>query len=60
VVQNIERKRAPCGDGGLMMVQGQKQMMECIPDISTLLRVGHFYFALTFAQILLEMREHQW
>jgi len=32
------------------MVQGQKQMMECIPDISTLLRVGHFYFALTEMQ----------
>jgi hypothetical protein len=22
-------------------------MMGCIPDISTLLRIGHFYFALT-------------
>ncbi|HME43242.1 MAG TPA: hypothetical protein VKF36_09175, partial [Syntrophorhabdales bacterium] len=59
-VQNIERKRAPCGDGGLMMVQGQKQMMECIPDISTLLRVGHFYFALTAFQISLEMHNYRW
>ena len=30
-----------------MTVQEQKQMTEYIPDISTLLRVGHFYFALT-------------
>ncbi len=25
----------------------QKQTAQCLPDISTLLRVGHFYFALT-------------
>ena len=30
-----------------MMVQDEKQMLPCLPDISTLLRVGHFYFALT-------------
>jgi hypothetical protein len=30
-----------------MTVQEQKQTTEHIPDISTLLRIGHFYFALT-------------
>ena len=28
-------------------VREEKQTTECIPDISTLLRIGHFYFALT-------------
>ena len=37
------------GDGEAMTgsVQEEKQTVECIPDISTLLRIGHLYFALT-------------
>jgi len=37
-----------------MMVQDEKQMLPCLPDISTLLRVGHFYFALTHRLIFLD------
>lgn len=47
MVQEIQKRRIRCGEGGLMTVQEQKQTTDYIPDISTLLRVGHFYFALT-------------
>jgi hypothetical protein len=36
-------------------VQEPEQRLRCIPDISTLLRIGHFYFALTAAEVFLAM-----
>jgi hypothetical protein len=38
----------------------QKQTIEPIPDISTLLRIGHFYFALTDREIFLEVERCRW
>jgi hypothetical protein len=34
-------------------VQEPEQRLRCIPDISTLLRIGHFYFALTVLHFFL-------
>jgi len=57
MVQEIQKRRIRCGEGGLMTVQEQKQTTDYIPDISTLLRVGHFYFALTLASFFLQSHE---
>jgi len=35
-------------------VQGEEQTPRCLPDISTLQRRGHFYFALTRARFWLK------
>jgi hypothetical protein len=43
-----------------MTVQEQKQTIEHVPDISTLLRIGHFYFALTDIEIFLDLAVCQW
>jgi hypothetical protein len=50
--------------GGRVMSRGsvleEKQTIDYIPDISTLLRIGHFYFALTSPDFSLAIMGFSW
>jgi hypothetical protein len=41
-------------------VREEKQTIDYIPDISTLLRIGHFYFALTIFVFLVAPFSWKW
>jgi hypothetical protein len=43
-----------------MAVREEQQMITCIPDISTLLRTGHFYFALTMMSEIVDTLSALW
>jgi transposase len=48
-------RKAECGGGAMTTrpVRNERRTTRCIPDIFTLLRIGHFYFALTHFVFLL-------